>query len=82
MASFMEILSEKPEFAEEIAKLGYINVNDVEKLGFGNLVELAKRLLQRVDSVEDVAYILGLPLDRVEEIKADLDKDIDSKHDI
>ena len=95
MANFMKTLSEKPEFAEELVKLGYINVNDavkpefaeeLVKLGYINVndakkqdsvksTESAKRLLKNGVSVDIVANSLGLSLVRVDEIKAELDKE-------
>ena len=76
VANFMKTLSEKPEFAEELVKLGYINVNDAGgKQDYVKSEESAKKFLKKGVSVDIVADSLGLSLARVEEIKAELDKE-------
>ena len=58
-------LNQNPAFVREFMKLGY-----------GNLVESAKKLLKSGVSVDIVASSLGLPLTRVEELMAELDKEL------
>ena len=57
-----EILVKNPAFVKEF-----------EKFGYRDLTEPAKRMLQRGDTAKEVAYALGLPLERVRKIKKELE---------
>ena len=62
MGNLVKTLFENPSFAEEVEKLGYIDST-----------ESAKRLLKSGVGTDIVADSLGLPLSRVKKIKAELD---------
>ena len=48
-------------------------VQEIEKLGYRDLAEPAKRMLRRGDTAKEVAYALSLSLERVKKIKKEIE---------